>query len=62
MMFLRDKHLYPTATLSHVISRAKARKSNNANDVKYVYDMLRWWIMVHMILVKNSPKVFKEDK
>lgn len=29
MLFLRDKHLYSTANLNQILSRAEANKSNN---------------------------------
>lgn len=58
MLFLRDKHLYSNENLNQIIDRAKENKSNNEGDVKCVSDMLRWWIVIQMSLLKTILKIF----
>lgn len=58
-MFLRDKHLYSTVTLNQILARAGANKSNSEGDLKCVYDMIKWWIVVRITLLKIIPKFFE---
>lgn len=58
MLFLRDKHLYSNENLNQIIDREKENKSNNEGDVKCVSDMLRWWIVIQMSLLKTILKIF----
>ncbi|CAI9299805.1 unnamed protein product [Lactuca saligna] len=54
MMHLRDKRLFYFTTLSTILSRADIHKLNTTNDIKFVSDMLKWWLNIQMILWDDS--------
>ncbi|CAI9291676.1 unnamed protein product [Lactuca saligna] len=62
LLFLRDKHLYSTTMLNQIVDREKANKSNNEGDVKCVSNMLKWWIVIRMTLLKTIPKILEVAK
>lgn len=58
IFFFRDKHLYSTAALKTILSSAEAHKANSVADVKYVLDMIRWYLSVRGSLLKIMTKIF----
>ncbi|CAI9277861.1 unnamed protein product [Lactuca saligna] len=54
---LKDKHLYSTSALNSILERAKANRTNSVVDVKYVSDMIHWYVSIRATLPKIMPKI-----
>lgn len=62
VIFLRDKHLFSTATLNHFLAKAEANKSSNEGDLKCVSNMIKLWIVIQTNLLNTISKVFEAMK
>lgn len=58
MLYLRDKHFYPSTTLINVLLMTEIKKLNKPSNAICVSNILRWWVIIRMILLKNILKVF----
>lgn len=62
MMHLRDKHMFLFETLSNTLSRVEVCQLKTINNIKFVLDMLKRLINVHMVIIGMILKVIDEKK
>ncbi|CAI9288137.1 unnamed protein product [Lactuca saligna] len=62
MFFLLDKHLYHTTAFNNILVLVAATKSNNADDLKCVMDMIKWYLMFRNTFLNMMMKQFQVQK
>lgn len=59
MMYLQDTHCYKTSTLNGILMKVELCKMNAENEIKCLYDILRWQISLQTIVMTYIPQVLE---
>lgn len=60
MWYLDDKQCYTSDCLNTILSGAEMCKADTKEELKWVLEVIRWWIWVRLVLMEIAKEVFKE--